>query len=464
MNQFIHLLAAAIPFMAVSVRAEERLNFVLILADDMGWTGVGCYGSPSYHTPNIDRLAREAMKFTQAYAAAPLCSPTRASILTGKYPGRLHLTDYIPGENFRYAKLLPPEWTKRLPAGEKTIAQRLKAAGYVTASIGKWHLGQDDARPEHHGFDFSVAGIGRGSPASYFSPYKNRYLKDGPKGQFLSDRLTDEARAWIETNKDKPFFLYLPHFAVHTPIQAKADVTEKYQREFAVHPRAMHSNPAYAALTESVDDSVGRVLAKLDELQLTGRTVVFFCSDNGGAIKFTSNAPLRSGKASNYEGGVRVPLLVRWPGVTKPGSTCDSPVISTDFYPTILEMAGVPADPADVCDGESIVPLLRQRRGLKRQEIYWHYPHYNNGNLGRAMPFTAVRQGDFKLLQFHEDGRLELYNLKEDIGETKNLAELRPKKVGELSSKIERWRKDVGAQMPSPNPNHDPAREAVYND
>ena len=241
---------------------------------------------------------------------------------------------------FPFAKMLPPDWTKRLPAGETTIAERLRAAGYATASIGKWHLGREEARPEDYGFDYSVAGSGRGSPASYFSPYKNPYLKDGPKGEFLSDRLTDEALKWIETNKSKPFFLYLPHFAVHTPIQAKADVTAKYQKALEASPNSLHTNAQYAALTESVDDSVGRILRKLEELKLADRTIVIFTSDNGGSIKFTSNSPLRSGKASNYEGGVRVPLIVRWPGVVKPGSVCETPVISPDFYPTFLEVAG----------------------------------------------------------------------------------------------------------------------------
>ena len=437
-------------------KEKSKLNFIFILADDMGWTGLGCYGSPVYETPNIDRLAREGMKFTQAYAAAPLCSPTRASILTGKYPARLHLTDYIPGENFRYAKLLPPEWSKRLPEGESTIAQRLKLAGYATGIIGKWHLGRTDARPEHFGFDFSVAAIPGGSPAGYFSPYKNAYLKDGPPNEFLSDRLTDEAIKFIKSNRAGPFFIYLPHFAVHTPIQAKTSVTEKYRRK--KNSGSLHTNAVYAALTESVDDSVGRILETLDELQLADNTVVIFTSDNGGMIKVTSNAPLRSGKASPYDGGVRVPLIVRWAGMTKPGSVCDTPVISTDFYPTILEMAGVQDDVKHVCDGESIVPLLKQSDGLNRKEIYWHYPHYNNGNAGHATPFSAVRSGNFKLLQFFEDSHLELYDLQNDIGETKNLAGAMPKKAAELKTKLEHWREEVGAQLPAPNPGYDPTK------
>jgi len=437
--------------------APLKPNIVLILADDLGWTGVGSYGSPLYRTPNIDRLAADVMKFRQAYSAASLCSPTRASILTGKYPARLHLTDYIPGEPFPFAKMLPPDWTKRLPACEITISERLRAAGYATASIGKWHLGAEDARPEQYGFDYSVAGIGRGSPASYFSPYRNPYLEDGPKGEFLSDRLTDEALKWIEANRNKPFFLYLPHFAVHTPIQAKPDVTTKYQKVLEASPNPLHTNPAYAALTESVDDSVGRILRKLDELKLTDRTLVVFTSDNGGLIRVTSNSPLRSGKASTYEGGVRVPLIVRWPGTVRPG-VCETPVISPDFYPTFLEIAGGQEDPKHVCDGKSLVTLLRQGGSLPARDLYWHYPHYNNGNSTHTAPFTAVREGDLKLLQFHEDGRFELYDLRQDLGETKNLADSRPEDRARLAAKIEQWRKDVGAQMPSANPKHDPAK------
>jgi len=459
MCRLIQSAVCALALLCISTEAKEkpRLNFIFILADDLGWTGLGCYGSPFYETPNIDRLAREGMRFTQAYAAAPLCSPTRASFLTGKYPARLHVTDYIPGEKFPNAKLLPPpDWSKRLPAGETTIAQRLKAAGYVTASIGKWHLGGPEARPEHFGFDFSVAGIPRGSPASYFSPYKNAYLKDGPPGEFLSDRLTDETIKFIEANKDKPFFIYLPHFAVHTPIRAKADVTEKYQKK--KNSGSLHTNAVYAALTESVDDSVGRIMKELDELKLADRTVVVFNSDNGGMIKVTSNSPLRSGKASPYEGGVRVPLIVRWAGVTRQGSLCDAPVITADFYPTILEMAEVQDATDHVSDGESLVPLLKQDGGLKRKEIFWHYPHYNNGNAGQATPFSAIRCGDFRLVQFLEDDRVELYDLKKDIGETKNLASAMPETANDLKTKLDRWRKEVGAQLPIPNAAYDPKK------
>jgi arylsulfatase A-like enzyme len=438
--------------------APLKPNIVFILADDLGWTGVGNYGSPLYKTPHIDRLAAEGMKFTQAYAAAPLCSPTRASILTGKYPARLHLTDFIPGEVFPFAQMLPPDWTKRLPAGEITIAQRLRQAGYTTASIGKWHLGNEEARPEHYGFDYSVAGIGRGSPAGYFSPYRNPYLQNGPEGEFLSDRLTDEALRWIEANQGKPFFLYLPHFAVHTPIQAKADVTAKYEKVLQSSPNPLHTNAKYAALTESVDDSVGRILGKLEELKLAERTLVVFSSDNGGLIRVTSNSPLRSGKASNYEGGVRVPLIVRWPGVVEGGTVCEAPVISPDFYPTFLEVAGGKDDPAHVCDGVSLAPLLRRSSSRPARDLYWHYPHYNNGNGGRAAPFTAVREGDLKLLHFHEDGHFELYDLKHDIGEASNLADTRLEDRARLAAKIDRWRKEVGAQMPKPNPQYDPAK------
>ena len=430
-------------------------NIVFVLVDDLGWTDLGCQGSKFYQTPNIDRLAREAVRFTQAYSACTVCSPTRAALMTGKYPARLHITDYIPGERHPYAKLSLPDWTMHLPLEERSIAKALKAAGYATASIGKWHLGGREYFPDRHAFDVNVGGTDKGSPPSYFSPYGIATLPDGPKGEFLPERLTAEALKFIEQNRAQPFFLYLPHYAVHTPLMAKKAVIEKYQAR--ANPAAPQHNATYAALVESVDDSVGRILRKLEELKLESETIVFFTSDNGGLVlrDTTSNLPLRAGKGSAYEGGVRVPLIIKWPGVTKAGAVCDTPVITPDFYATMLEMAGLKQEQGQVVDGESVVPLLKRTGGLKREGLYWHYPHYHAGG---ATPYSAIRAGDWKLIEFFEDHHVELYNLKDDLGEKTDLAGKLPDKAAGLRAKLVAWRDEVGAQLPTPNPDHDPAR------
>lgn len=439
-----------------SAAAQSAPNIVLILADDLGWTDLSCYGSDLYETPHIDRLARDGMKFTQAYSACTVCSPTRAAILTGKYPARLHVTDWIPGLPPENPKLLVPPWTKYLPLEEITIARALRSAGYVTASIGKWHLGGEEYYPEKHGFDINVAGSSAPSPPSYFAPYKIATLPDGPKGEYLTDRLGEEAVRFIEQHKDKLFFLYLPHFAVHTPIQGKQALIQKYRAK--KHPGLKQTNAIYAAMIESLDDSVGRIRRRLDELKLADRTIVIFASDNGGRVPTTSNHPLRVGKGSCYEGGTRVPLVVHWPGVTKPGSVCETPVISMDLYPTILEIAGMKEAAGKGVDGASLVTLLRRDGGLKRDALFWHYPHYQHYQLGGTTPYGAIRAGDFKLVEFFDDMRVELYNLREDIGEQRNLAAQMPEKVNELRSRLHAWRKEIGAQMPSRNPNYDPSK------
>lgn len=441
---------------------SKRLNIVLILIDDLGWADVGCFGSKCYETPHIDRLASEGMRFTDGYAACPVCSPTRASIMTGKYPARLHLTDWIPGEGNRPENRLKiPEWRKYLPLEEATIAEALKPAGYVSASIGKWHLGGPSYYPEHHGFDVNVAGSHIGHPAMYFWPYEGKShsvpgLKDGGgPGEYLTDRLTDEAEKFIDQNKQRPFFLYFAHYAVHQPLMAKAAITAKYKQK---PPHGSQKKPVYAAMVESVDQSVGRILAKLDALEIADGTVVIFMSDNGGLTidGTTSNAPLRDGKGFPYEGGIREPLLVKWPKVTKPGSTCSVPVCSIDFLPTILEIADVHGEARSqpAVDGLSLVPLLRESGTLRRDSLYWHYPHYWANQTVR--PFGAVRAGDWKLIEFYEDMRVEMYNLKEDIGETNDLAERMPEKVVELRDRLHAWRTSVDAQMPTPNPDAAP--------
>ncbi len=431
-------------------QTDTKPNIVFVLVDDMGWTDVGCFGSTFYETPHIDRLATQGMRFTSAYSACTVCSPTRASVMTGQYPARLHITDWITGHKRPFAKLCVPNWTMRLSPEIPNVARALKAVGYATASIGKWHLGPKDCWPDQQGFDLNIGGCEKGQPPSYFSPYKLPTLTEGPKNEFLSDRLTSEALTFIEANKDKPFFLYLPHYAVHTPLMAKKDVIEKYKAK--ARPNTPQNNPIFAGLVESVDDSVGRLMKKLDELKLSDHTIFVFTSDNGGLMRCTSNLPLRAGKGSVYEGGVRVPLIVKWPGVTQPGSVCDTPVISPDYYPTLLSIAGT-APAAGVVDGENLVPLLKQANGFTRDAIYWHYPHYHPGG---ATPYRAVRAGDFRLIEFYEDNHIELYNLKNDIGETQELAATMPEKANALRQKLHAWRDHVGAQMPTPNPDYNP--------
>jgi len=442
--------------------AENRPNVVLILADDLGWTDLACYGSDLYQTPRLDQLARQGLRFTQAYSACTVCSPTRAALLTGKYPARLHVTDWIPGAMPDNPKLLVPHWTKFLPHEETTLAERFQAEGYATASIGKWHLGGESHYPETHGFDRNIAGTDKPQPPTYFAPWNIPTLGEGSAGDYITDRLATEAVKFIEQSKDKPFFLYLPHFAVHTPIQGPADLVEKYRSQD--RSKRVHKNAVYAAMVESLDRAVGRVLDTLDELQLTGKTLVIFTSDNGGRITqgTTSNAPLRYGKASAYEGGVRVPLVVRWPGVVEPGRVSDVPVITMDWFPTLMEgchLAEPVAGASDTgVDGVSLMPVLRGSDSLDRTELFWHYPHHQHYQLGGATPYGAIRSGSFKLVEFFNDGRVELYDLNTDLGEQHDLSTQLPAKATELRARLAAWRLEVGAQMPVPNPNHDPAR------
>ena len=436
-------------------------NFVFILIDDMGYRDLGCYGSTFYETPNIDRFAAQSMRFTNAYAACPVCSPTRASILTGKYPARLHLTDWIPGRpQWPAARLLTPSFQQQLPLDQVTIPQALKPLGYASASIGKWHLGGPPFYPDKHGFDLNVAGTEKGQPASYFGPFDLPNLKGGSKDEYLTDRLTEEACRFIEGNRQRPFFLYLPEFAVHLPEQAKAAAIDRFRAK--ADARNPQHDPVYAAMISSLDENVGRILAKLDELRLADRTIVIFMSDNGGLVyegrnkePVTSNLPLRAGKGHLYEGGIREPMMVRWPGVTKPGSLCEIPLSSIDFFPTILQMAGAKPPANHAIDGRSFVPLLKQSGPLHREALFWHYPHYSNQG---GVPGGAVRAGDYKLIEFYEDGRLELYNLANDIGESRNLASTDPSRARRLHHALEAWRRSVNAAMPTPNPQYDPAK------
>lgn len=440
----------------------RRPNVIVILADDLGWTDLACYGSDLHETPHLDRLAKDGMRFTQSYSACTVCSPTRAALLTGQYPARLHLTDWIPGAMPDNPKLLVPDWTKTLPAGETTTLARLfRAEGYATASIGKWHLGGEASYPDKHGFDLNVAGTDKAQPPSYVAPWGIPTLTEGKDGDYLTDRLADEAVRFIERTKGRPFFLYLAHFAVHTPIQGRPDLVAKYKAK--VKAGLTHTNAAYAAMVESLDASVGRLRTALKDLGLADRTVIVFTSDNGGRVPTTSNRPLRYGKASAYEGGVRVPLIVHWPGVTTPGRVSDASVITMDLFRTLVDGAGLrlPAGPRTDPggrDGVSLMPLLRGEAGPARTELFWHYPHHQHYQLGGTMPYGAVRAGDLKLIEFFNDGHTELYDLKRDVGEQHDLAATRPEAARALRARLHAWREEVGAQMPTPNPKHDPTR------
>jgi arylsulfatase A-like enzyme len=443
--------------------ADSRPNIVLIVADDLGWADLGCYGSRYHRTPHLDRLAKVGMRFTQAYAACPVCSPTRAALMTGKYPARLNLTDWLPGRpDMPSQKLLRPAFRQELPLEETTLAEHLRSAGYNTASIGKWHLGGAGFEPQKQGFDVNIAGDEAGSPRSYFGPYRRngRFipgLEQAPEGEYLTDRLTADAEKFIEQNRDRPFFLYLAHYAVHIPMQAKPDLIVKY--EALPKPALPQNNPVYAAMLDSLDESVGVVVRKLEELKLADRTVVIFTSDNGGLVTLegphtppTSNAPLREGKGYLYEGGIRVPLIIKWPDVTRAGSTCDVPVCSIDLVPTIREFLN-PAPADDLLDGVSLMPLLRESGKLEERPLFWHYPHYSNQGI---QPGGAIRAGDDKLIEFYESRRLELFDLKNDPGESTNLSDRFPEKVARLAARLREWRRSVGASEMRPNPDYVP--------
>lgn len=454
------LSALAIPSLAQTV---SHPNIVLILIDDMGWKDLGVYGSDYYQTPQIDRFAQDGIRFTNGYAACTVSSPTRASIMTGKYPARLHLTDWIEGWKFPDAKLQIPDWKMFLPLEETTMAEVLKSAGYATAHVGKWHLGEDEKYwPENQGFDINVGGWAKGSPNlnkaksskgsnGYFSPYGNPRLKDGPEGEYLTERLAEEACNFIADNEDKPFFLNLWFYNVHTPLMAKQEKVNKYQS--LVDSTKLQNNPVYAAMVEHVDDAVGKVINKLKQLGLYDNTIVVFTSDNGGLIgkgprKITNNSPLRKGKGNMYEGGVRVPFIIKNLKQQFSGTTNDTPIMSIDLFPTLTELAGVKAEKSitKAFDGVSLKPILvNNKKKLNRKSLYWHYPHYHSEG---ATPYSAVRQGDWKLIHIIESNTYELYNLKDDISESNNLSAIYPALTKKLIKNLEEWKLDVNAQMP----------------
>ena len=452
----------------VANAAEPRPNIVMFFIDDLGWTDVGYMydhlgrSERYYESPNIDRLATQSMMFTNAYANGPNCAPSRASLMTGMYTPRhgiFTVGDPRRGKH-KFRKLEPIENKTELDDRFVTIAEALQAGGYKTASMGKWHLGPD---PCTQGFDVNVAGRQWGSPSGggYHSPLNYPNLVVSEKGTYLTDAITDRAVEFIENNKSQPFFLYLTHYAVHTPIQSKESLTKKYQ---AKTKTTHHTNAKYAGMIESVDDSVGRVLQKLDDLKLSDNTVVIFYSDNGGHSGATSNHPLRGAKGMLYEGGIREPLLIKWPGVTKEKSQCDEVVIGIDFYPTLLELTGTNKPDGVALDGLSMVPLLKNPQAkLERDAVYWHFPAFlqgkgdPHGGPFRTTPAGAIRSAEWKLIEWFETGRLELYNLQDDISETKNCVDSHPEKLQELLAKMKAWRESVSAPVPTrPNPRYNP--------
>jgi len=424
-------------------------NVIVILTDDLGAMDLGCTGSKFYETPNIDRLAQDGVQFTQAYSSCTVCSPSRAALLTGKYPARLHLTDWIPGyaapDN---AKVKIPDWQKFISSDTTTLPQQFKSAGYSTAMIGKWHLAPsakefDNYSPQKYGFDINLGGNHLGQPGSFFSPYKIPNLKDGPTNEFLTDRESNEAVKFIEQNQSKPFFLYLAHYAVHQPIAGKAEVIKKFEQKDKQNSK--QTNATYAALISSVDDSVGKIRETLKRLKLSDNTIIVFTSDNGGLPKVTDNAPYRDGKGSAYEGGVRVPFIIYWPKASFHQSTQSTPVQSIDIYPSLIEMTGI-ASQSSTIDGVSLAPLLDTTRPFPLRDLFWHYPHYHR--VGGARPYSAIRSGNYRLIHFYEDNRDELYNLAKDPSESQDLSNSEIEIKNTLKKKLDAWLLSTSAQLP----------------
>lgn len=455
---------------------STRMNFVFVLIDDLGWADLSCYGSTFHETPNLDVLAKSGSRFLQAYAACPVCSPTRASILTGRHPVRVNITDWIPGQTDKgdgTHRLLPIEDRNELALEEVTIAEVLQNAGYQTFFAGKWHLGGDGFLPTDQGFDFNLGGAHYGQPpAGYFAPWKNPYLKERFDGEYITERLTEESVSFLKKrDPSRPFFLCLSHYDVHTPIHKAEQHIAKFQsKRNALGPSptpiderrgvssSRQDNAQYASMVAAIDDSVGQIVAALKEMDLEDSTTIIFTSDNGGLCTQktpgpTSNLPLRSGKGWLYEGGIRVPLLMRIPGVTQPGQVIDQPVLSTDYFPTILELAEQPAMLDLALDGESVVPLFTEAAVGLTRPLAWHYPHYHGS---MWTPGAAFRDGDWKLIEFYEFSDAELYNLRADPGEHQNLASEEPIKFTELRAKLRAWQESVKATMPQPNPEWTP--------
>lgn len=452
-----------------SVVAQDRPNIVMILADDLGWADLGCYGADLHETPSLDRLASEGARFSQAYAM-PVCSPSRAALMTGRHAARLQMTIWSEGSlnGPTDRKLLQAESMHSLPHREITMATHLQAAGYMTALVGKWHLGDADHYPETHGFDVNIGGTHWGAPRSFWWPYRGRgrfgqeyryvpHLEFGQPGEYLTDRLTDEALNVIDRAGEQPFFLFLAHHAPHTPIEAKEESIAYFESKR--NPELKHQHAVYASMVKSLDESVGRVLDRLSARGLTERTIVIFASDNGGyigidsrsdkTVPVTNNAPLRSGKGSCYEGGIRVPMIVRWPQVTTPASVIAEPVVMMDWFPTLMRAAGIPVPSEIPLDGVDLLDRLAGKvSALPHRELFFHYPHYYD----TTTPVSAIRSADWKLLEYLEDDRVELYHLAQDVGETANVAKENPILVNGLRRQLHTWRASINAAMPRPNP------------
>ncbi len=453
---------------------NSRPNIIIITADDLGWSDLACYGSDLHKTPNLDKLAGQSLMFTSAYAAAAICTPTRASIMTGKYPARLNMTiwrEWAINQQFDQM-LLPPDVEGNLPQEEETIAEVLKKAGYLTAHIGKWHIGDAANYPEIHGFDIKAGCTLWGCPPSYFHPYRGniydseRYVSGldtdisgeyftTRKGEYLTDRLTDEALKILDNAGDKPLFLNLSYYSPHTPIEGKPEYVKKFSSK--IKEGMHHQNAKYAAMVYSLDENVGRILKKIDKLGQRENTLLIFMSDNGGLTLswddqiVTNNYPLRSGKGSLYEGGIRIPMMIRYPGITTAGTVCDEAVSTIDIYPTVMQILGIKSSEQSAePDGLSLLPLLENPdASLDRTFLFWHYPHYY---VPVTSPVSSIRHKEWKLLEYFEDGHLELYNLEDDPGEKFDLSKKFPGRAWELQKELEKWRKAVDAQMPDLNP------------
>ncbi len=455
---------------------SNKPNIVFVVVDDLGWSDLGCYGADLHETPNLDKLANKSHVFTNSYAAAPVCSPTRASIMTGKYPARLNFTIWSEAasvaerKNQEVYKFLPPQTIENLPAEEVSLAEKLKEIGYLTAHVGKWHIGDFSHFPETQGFDISIAASQRGAPPTFFFPYKGfafgefrfvgnlgsdpdgNYFTDR-KGEYLTDRLTDEALKIIEDASSRPFYLNLCYYSVHTPIEAKEQDVTLFKNKLS--HKFHHQNETYAAMVKSVDENIGRLLKKLDQLGIAENTVVIIISDNGGYINeyknkvVTNNFPLRSGKGSLYEGGIRIPTIISIPNYPSKVKTINIPISTIDFFPTIMELLGVTDYPK--MDGKSFLSAIKGNpdKSIRDRELYWHYPHY----YPTTTPVSAIRQGPWKMLEYLEDGHLELYNLESDLGESKNLADSKPDKASELLKKLHHWKTETNAGKITLNPN-----------
>jgi len=485
---FIAIVSAFFCFSLTTSSEAKPKNIVIFFVDDMGWTDLGCTGSDFYETPNIDALAKGGVRFTSGYAACTVCSPSRAALMTGQSPARLHVTDFIPGHPFVNTPLTIPDWTQALEHKHLTIPELLKEHGYVSAHLGKWHLSHRDGYtkggadspdpdnyPQPHGFDFNIGGCEKGAPPSYFWPYgkgkdletkkQNTIFDTLPKddkdreGEYLTDRLAAEAESLIEqfTAEGKPFFINLSFYNVHTPLMGRPDLVSKYEAKLKTNPNTKHTNVKYAAMVESVDEAVGRVLTKLESTGHRDDTLIIFTSDNGGLKPAaTDNTPLRQGKGGIYEGGIRVPLIIDLPEDGASGKICHEPVITMDILPTIFEAIGkpLPEEVTKVLDGKSLIPLVKDPRAdFDRKSLYWHYPHYHS--MG-AQPYSAIRSGNWKLIEVIGQNKIELYDLASDIHENNDLARAEIEKTKELYFELANWRKDIGAQMPSVNPDFDP--------